>query len=65
MLSFLVLREWPHGYKILFLLNSTEHKILAAHKNLNSEKIMRFSFAFQLSDVVFIMLIKSKNMLVS
>ena len=42
-----------------FRLNSTEHELSAAHKNLFAEKLMTF-LAFKLSDVVFIMLIKVK-----
>ena len=51
--------NWPLGYKTFFMLNSTEHKISAAHKTeipTNKEVF----FALSLSDVVFIMLINVK-----
>ena len=41
------------------MLNSTQHEIPTAHNNKNAEKYI-YLFAFKLSDVVFIMLIKVK-----
>ena len=50
---------WPHGYKTIFMLSSTEHGISAAHKNKHDKKIKSF-LAFKLSDVVSIMLLNVK-----
>ena len=30
--------DWPRGNKTFFMLNSTEHEISIAHKNLNIDK---------------------------
>ena len=43
------------GYKTFFVLNSTEHEISTAHKNVITDKL-RSVFALSLSDVVFNML---------
>ena len=29
---------WPRGYKTFFMLDSTVHEIITAHKNLNTDK---------------------------
>ena len=47
---------WLRGYKTFFMLNSTEHEILTAHKMQNGEK---YDFS-KLSDFVFILLINVK-----
>ena len=33
---------WPRGYDTFFMLNSTEHEISTAHKNLNTDKSWSF-----------------------
>ena len=45
--------------KTFFMLNSIMHEISTAHKNENAKKY-RIFLAFELPDVVFIMLIKFK-----
>ena len=52
---------WPLGYKTFFMLNSTEHEISPAHKNLSYRQMKKF-IALGLSDVVFIMLINVKKL---
>ena len=49
----------PRGYKTDFVLNSTEHEILTAHKSNKCLKIQTIH-AFNLTNVVFIMLIYDK-----
>ena len=53
------LDQFESGYKTFFMLDSTEHVISTAHKNLNAKKIRLF-LAFKFSDVVFSMLIMLK-----
>ena len=53
------LEAWLRDYKTFFMLNSTEHEILAADKKINYRQIKKF-LALSLSDVVFIMLINVK-----
>ena len=48
----------PRGYKIFFMLNSTEHEISTAHKT--KIPTMKKFLALSLSYVVFIMLINVK-----
>ena len=38
LIRLLLQKHRPRGYKTFFMLNSTEHKISTAHKNLNAEK---------------------------
>ena len=52
--------SWPRGYKLVFMLNSTEHEIRTAHKNEKYRQMKKF-LALSLSDVVFIMLINVKS----
>ena len=53
-------RTWPRGYKTFFVLNSTEHEISSAHKNLKNEQQMEKFLALNISDVVFILLLNVK-----
>ena len=53
------LMDWPRGYKTFFMLNSTANEISTVHYNLNAVKI-KIAIAFNLSFVVFIMLINVK-----
>ena len=47
------------GYETVFMLNSTERKILTAHKKLKYQQLEKL-IALSLSDVLFIMLINVK-----